>query len=192
MTSPFLVVHILKKSLTDLYRVILYHLYQTYWSVYTQAGLWHFASHVNHTSWGVKTSQDFSNTLISHFCHMNQTNRDINPVNRGVIIWLVTQSCREVTKIVKTRDTKTQNFPGSNFLRAIPYLTSLKNACSMRSRFFCLWKAGSGETGRYCWLCTAAKKIFWHSTFSAKCQTPCGRALSRWFDLVLWCPVLWR
>ena len=68
---------------------------------------------------------------------MNQTNRDINLVNRGVIIWLVTQSCREVTKIVKTRDTKTQNFPGSNFLRAKtfrtkcakPFLTtSLKSA----------------------------------------------------------------
>ena len=177
MTSPFLVAYILKKSLTDLCRVILYHLYQTYWSVYTQASLWHFASHVNHTGGGVKTSQGFSNTLMSHFCDRNQTNRNINPVNRGVITWLITHSCREVTTIVKPRDTKAQNFPDSNFLRAksfwatraILYLmTSLKSACSLLPRFFCLWKAGSGETGRYCWLCTVAKKIFWHFFFSCK------------------------
>ena len=43
---------------------------------YTQASLWHFASHVNHTGGGVKTSQGFSNTLMSHFCHKNQTNRE--------------------------------------------------------------------------------------------------------------------
>ena len=30
LTSPFLVAYIFKKSLTDLCRVILYHLYQTY------------------------------------------------------------------------------------------------------------------------------------------------------------------
>ena len=126
---------------------------------WTQASLWHFASHMNHTGGGVKTSQGFSDTLMSHFCDRNQTNRNINPVNRGVITWLITHSCREVTTIVKPRDTKAQNFPGSNFLRAksfwttraILYLmTSLKSACSLLPRFFCLWKAGSGETGRYC------------------------------------------
>ena len=74
---------------------------------WTQASLWLFASHMNHTGGGVKTSQGFSNTLMSHFCDRNQTNRNINPVNRGVITWLVTHSCREVTTIVKPRDTKT-------------------------------------------------------------------------------------
>ena len=89
---------------------------------YTQASLWHFASHMNHA--GVKTSLGFSNTLMSHFCDRNQTNRNINPVNRGVITWLITHSCREVTTIVKPRDTKAQNFPGSNFLRAKSFWTT--------------------------------------------------------------------
>ena len=91
---------------------------------WTQASLWLFASHMNHTGGGVKTSQGFSDTLMSHFCDRNQTNRNINPVNRGVITWLITHSCREVTTIVKPRDTKTENFPGSDFLRAKSFWTT--------------------------------------------------------------------